>query len=432
MNYELRITKLSNYQIIKLLNYQITKLPNYQIIKLTHFQITKLLNYQFMLKYIYLLCLTVLFFISKAQDTTNLVPNSGFEEYDQRHEPRAFFDQVKHWFSPGEAKNYSPYPTPDHFIETQMFDQPGAIKYYHIFADSAIAGIITYMRRLKNYREYISVPLRQPLKKNTIYEISMYVLTPITSSFANIISNGLGIHFSTESLKQNLGNYIRVKPHFQLKRPLNAKKWQKITATIVSDSSYKFLTIGNFLPDYRTQTIYSGHEIDPQSYFFIDNVQVIEYGFQKITLESDRTISPSYSSIVKNKHISDPKNNLPVTLKGRLVYQQNRIKTNTKKVTIKIWDKREVDGDVISLKFNDTWLLENYTISKHKKTIELILDPNRQNYLIVFAENLGKKPPNTAAFVLKTGKKKKFFSINSDFRQCGAIKLDYKEPIIGN
>ncbi len=380
-----------------------------------------------MLKYIHLICLTLLFFISKAQDTTNLVPNGGFEDYSPRHEPRAFFDQVKYWFSPGEAKNYYPYPTPDHFIENQMFDQPGAIKYYHIFSDSAIAGIITYLRRLKNYREYISVPLRKPLTKNTIYEVSMYVLTPIASSFANIISNGLGVHFSTKPLKQNLGNYIRVKPHFQLKRPLNAKKWQKITATIVSDSAYKFLTIGNFLPDYRTQTIYSGHEIDPQSYFFIDDVKVIEYGFQNITLESDRNISPSYSSIIKNKPANDPKNSLPIVLKGRFVYQQNRIKANTKKITVKIWDKREVDGDIISLKFNDTWLLENYTISKHKKTIELTLDPSRQNYLIVFAENLGTKPPNTAAFMLKIGKKKKFFSISSDFKQCGAIKLDYKE-----
>ena len=380
-----------------------------------------------MLKYSFYLLLFSIEFKILAQE--NLVPNSGFENYTPRASSKAFLDQVDDWFSPGEGKNYAPYPTPDHFIETDLMHKPGTIKYYTIYADSAIAGIITYMNRRQNYREYLAVKLIKPMVINSLYEVSMYVLTPLSSLFGNIISNGLGVRFSMDSPRQNKGNYLQLKPHFQLAKPLEARRWEKITSRIVVDSAYRFLTIGNFLPDFKTQTIYSQYESDPQCYFFIDQVSIQEI---KLSLDTTKVLK----SIV---HAASPKTssphkaakgltNLPISIEGRFVYQQNHLKTKHRKIVVKVWDRREVDGDVISLKFNDDWILKSFPLTKLKKRLTLTLDTGRQNFIIVFAENLGRKPPNTASFILKTRERKKVFSIRSDFKSCGAIKLDYEDP----
>ena len=376
-----------------------------------------------MLKRSFYIILLGLTFMTIAQE--NLVPNSGFENYAPRSNAKAFFNQVEAWFSPSDPKTYAPYPTPDHFIETDRLYRPGAIQYYTIKTGKAIAGIISYMVRLKNYREYVAVELRQPLTVGKYYEVSLYVLTSLNPDFGNIISNGLGFRFSLDSLRQNKGNYLNIKPHFQLQRPLEARTWEKVTAKIFADSAYNFLTIGNFLPDYKTQTIYSQYEVDPQSYFFIDEVLVREIIIPPDTAKSQLAQVGKPKPPPPKPQIKKPVTELPVAIRGRFVYQQNRLKTKQRKIVVKIWDRREVDGDVISLKFNDEWILESYPLTKAKKRLILNLEPGRQNFLVVFAENLGRKPPNTASFIIKTHEKKRIFSIRSDFKRCGAIKLDY-------
>lgn len=372
-----------------------------------------------MLRHLFCVILSGLIFVSTAQE--NLVPNSGFENYNPRTTAKSFFNEVEAWFSPSDSKTYAPYPTPDHFIATERLYRPGAIKYYTIKSGKAIAGIITYMARLKNYREYIAVKLQRPLTAGKRYEISMYLLTPLSPDFGNIISNGLGAHFSLDSLHQNKGDYLNVKPHFQLETPLEARTWQKVAEQIVVDSAYNFLTIGNFLPNYKTQTIYSQYEVDPQCYFFIDEVVVKEV---ISPIDTNRVLEKPKVSLEKSK---PPAKNteLPVSIKGRFVYQQNRLKTRHRKIVVKIWDGKEVDGDIISLKFNDEWVLEKYLLTKAKKRLTLNLEAGRQNFLIMFAENLGRKPPNTASFMIKTDEKRRIFRVRSDFRRCGAVRLDY-------
>lgn len=94
------------------------------------------------------------------------------------------------------------------------------------------------------------------------------------------------------------------------------------------------------------------------------------------------------------------------------------------KITIQIWDNNKEDGDVVSLKLNNDWILTNFPLKKEKHTIQLSLK-KQVNTLLLFAENLGSIPPNTAAISINDNVLVKTFILNSDMKSSEAIKIDY-------
>jgi hypothetical protein len=110
-------------------------------------------------------------------------------------------------------------------------------------------------------------------------------------------------------------------------------------------------------------------------------------------------------------------------LNGRKTETVETVLIKNKKVTIKIWDNDKVDGDVVSLNLNGVWILKNYRLKKRSKNIIIEL-PEDSNELILYAENLGRLPPNTAAISIWNGKEEiKSLVLNSDKGKSEAIKI---------
>ena len=94
------------------------------------------------------------------------------------------------------------------------------------------------------------------------------------------------------------------------------------------------------------------------------------------------------------------------------------------KIILQVWDNNKEDGDIISLKFNDTWILSNFLLKKEKYTIELNLK-QKDNHILMFAENLGSITPNTAAISIDDNKLIRTFILNSDMSKSETIKILY-------
>ena len=92
------------------------------------------------------------------------------------------------------------------------------------------------------------------------------------------------------------------------------------------------------------------------------------------------------------------------------------------KITLQIWDNNKEDGDIIALKFNDTWILSNFQLKKEKYTIHLDLK-SKNNQLLLFAENLGSIPPNTAAISIDDDDLIRTFILNSDISKSETVKI---------
>ncbi len=143
------------------------------------------------------------------------------------------------------------------------------------------------------------------------------------------------------------------------------------------------------------------------------------------TIDSTPLISKSIP-IVKPDIEMTPEN-IPQYISGRKVISDLRIEVNSPDITIFVYDNSYFDGDTMSLFFNGTWILDHYGVTKQKKPIELKLSPNTNNYVVLFANNLGKSPPNTAAIEFNDGKSKRLFRLSSDLKTCSAINFFYSQ-----
>lgn len=112
-------------------------------------------------------------------------------------------------------------------------------------------------------------------------------------------------------------------------------------------------------------------------------------------------------------------------LNGRRYKVQETIAVTNSMLTLLVWDKNRVDGDEISLYLNGELVLENYTVSKTKKSLVVSLQPG-SNILVMEALNLGRVPPNTAAISIDDGVKKKIVTLVSDLKQSGALEIIYE------
>ncbi len=104
------------------------------------------------------------------------------------------------------------------------------------------------------------------------------------------------------------------------------------------------------------------------------------------------------------------------------------VAVKNRKVKIRVSDYNKVDGDVISLKFGDKWILTEYKLKKEPHEIEITLTGFSSN-LIMFANNVGSVPPNTASIVIDDGLTERVIKLKSDLESSEAIAIQYNGEI---
>ena len=176
----------------------------------------------------------------------------------------------------------------------------------------------------------------------------------------------------------------------------------------------------------RLQTL-SGHTNLVRNFLFYNNDsllitggydgKVMFWGFEK----------PKKDSIPVIIDVVFTENNIPVTIKDRIVELQSTITISEPEFDIEIWDRSVVDGDSISLNLNGNWILQEYMVVKTKLKIHVKIDPNvSNNYLILYALNLGEISPNTAAVQVVIDGKEYKLTLTSDLKKSGALNFSYK------
>lgn len=89
-------------------------------------------------------------------------------------------------------------------------------------------------------------------------------------------------------------------------------------------------------------------------------------------------------------------------------------------IRIKVWDSGTVDGDVVTLFLNGKKILDKYRVNKSQLAIPVTLN-DKNNFLILHAEDLGSIPPNTIAVSVDDGSKEQRIVLSSDLKTSGAI-----------
>jgi hypothetical protein len=109
------------------------------------------------------------------------------------------------------------------------------------------------------------------------------------------------------------------------------------------------------------------------------------------------------------------------------VEESDEIVVKNRKLKISIWDDDLIDGDTVSVKVGDEWILTDHKVQAEKKVIQYTLKGFSSD-LVMYAHNMGLIPPNTAAIEVNDGEHKYRFKMKADLESSQSVKFRYQAP----
>ena len=113
------------------------------------------------------------------------------------------------------------------------------------------------------------------------------------------------------------------------------------------------------------------------------------------------------------------------TYLSRDVDTQLVVETITDTVLITLIDNGTIDGDTISLIVNGKVAHGNVGLNANLKHFWIGMVKGQRNQIIMYAENLGKMPPNTALMRLYHSGKTEWIYASSDYQKSFGVILDH-------
>jgi hypothetical protein len=108
----------------------------------------------------------------------------------------------------------------------------------------------------------------------------------------------------------------------------------------------------------------------------------------------------------------------------RKVEVTHHIKVPQGTLQIEVFDHEHEDGDIVSLCYNGSYLLEKYTLSNKPKVLELSIVNFQANLLTVYANNTGSEGANTSAIRFRIRGKEQTIILYADRKSSEAISFE--------
>lgn len=224
-------------------------------------------------------------FAATSVSAQQLIPNADFEAawtcpetYTQDH----VRELIPNWCNPNKG-------TPDYFHDCCDGDAGVPDNFAGTLEAASGRGYIgLILREVFNdsiyeseaSREYLQVELTQALKYRKLYCFRLQYALAAKSSFA---INSLGASFTREKIKAGDAGLIdsepmafNMPPHFMD----NKTAWHELCGVFRARGRERFLTIGNFAPNPKTDYMIMGDSLTDSSfnyaYYYIDDLKIFE------------------------------------------------------------------------------------------------------------------------------------------------------------
>ena len=135
--------------------------------------------------------------------------------------------------------------------------------------------------------------------------------------------------------------------------------------------------------------------------------------------------------ITKPPVVADTAPARPAPVPPALTKRENnlvrKITTDSPNIKIDLYDNGEIDGDTITVYHNNEVVAYKKLLGKEPITINITATAkNNTHEFVMYADNLGKIPPNTALMVVTTGGKRYELSISSSLQKNAKVIIQYQ------
>lgn len=144
----------------------------------------------------------------------------------------------------------------------------------------------------------------------------------------------------------------------------------------------------------------------------------------KITL--NRESIPTFPvDVYQNDTLANLQKNLKLQQREKEVVQTVIIDSAT--IRIELYDNAEIDDDTVSIFLNNSLLLHKQRLTDKPLTLQFNAFPNTDYELMMYAENLGRIPPNTSLMVITAGKKRYEVRLSSSEQKSAVVRFKYTQ-----
>jgi hypothetical protein len=119
---------------------------------------------------------------------------------------------------------------------------------------------------------------------------------------------------------------------------------------------------------------------------------------------------------------------LIASFEKRATVLSKEVEVESDSVRVSFYDNGDIDGDTISIFLNKVPVLTKQGLAAQALNVYFKLDPSKEvNEISMFAENLGKFPPNTALMVVSDGEHRYEVYLSSSLTQNASVRLRRKK-----
>jgi hypothetical protein len=103
------------------------------------------------------------------------------------------------------------------------------------------------------------------------------------------------------------------------------------------------------------------------------------------------------------------------------------IDVDTSNIKIELYDNAEIDDDTVTVLLNNTLLLYKKRLTDKPLSLDVDVFPNMDYELMMYADNLGRIPPNTSLMVITAGKKRYEVRISASEQKSALVRFRYQK-----
>lgn len=117
----------------------------------------------------------------------------------------------------------------------------------------------------------------------------------------------------------------------------------------------------------------------------------------------------------------------PIKESPRNIRRTETIIVDTEEFEIELFDHLITDGDRVSINVNGDWLYMNISLEKKAKKLLIKIDPQKDNFILIHADNIGAKPPNTVGVRYNSLGTQKTFLLVTDLETSELVEIYYRK-----
>lgn len=157
------------------------------------------------------------------------------------------------------------------------------------------------------------------------------------------------------------------------------------------------------------------------------NTGVLTPNQNKNSLQNQPGLNVDKKTNVKVPVVKDSVATLPEGFSERKKTVIRTIDVDADSITLRLYDNGVVDGDIVSVIYNDKVVVDKLSLVSRALVIKLAIKKDGVNTLVFHAHNLGEFPPNTAQLEVLYGTKKEELTVSSDLTVSSTIDIIYQK-----